>query len=213
MKMKLRLFTIGILFSINVFADGYYPEPTPTDQPWSITASMGKGKYQYIFSKDDTKTLGRLAIGNELLLSGDIALGLELGVQNGSRLHLDIPPETIAVLGWLPVRANLGPMLDLLITAKSDPLYGSSFFAQLKGGVAYRHWEVKKILINDLSQLAGEIQAGFGYPLNALSSLSLLYQGVFGNDPNIKISTISKTGTISNIPVLHAVLLGLSFNL
>ena len=104
-------------------------------------------------------------------------------------------------------------MLDLLITAKSDPLGGSAFFAQLKGGVAYRNWRVKEEPINDLSQLAGEIQAGFGYPITALANLNLLYQGVFGNDPNLKLNIYNKTGHISNIPALHAVLLGFSVNL
>lgn len=213
MKITLQLFILGILFSLNVFADGYYPQPSPTDQPWSITASVGNGKYQHVHSKGDAKALTRLALGNELMLSGDIALGLELGLQNGTRLQLEIPAETLALLDWLPVRANLGPMFDLLVTAKSDPLYGSSLFAQLKGGVAYRHWEVKHVPVNDISQLAGEIQAGFGYPLSALSTLNLLYQGVFGNDPHIQVNTVNKAVTMNNIPVLHAVLLGFSVNI
>ncbi|MCL9683421.1 hypothetical protein [Legionella maioricensis] len=213
MRMKLQLSIIGILLSINVFADGYYPEPTSQDQPWSITASVGKGKYQHAYSKDGEAALARLALGNEMMLSGDIALGLELGVQNGSRIRLEIPYETLAVLEWIPVQTTLGPMLDLLITAKSDPLCGSSFFAQLKGGVAYRNLRVKQRTIKDLSQLAGEIQAGFGYPITALATLNLLYQGVFSNDPNLKLNTYNKTGHVTNIPALHGVLLGFSVNL
>jgi hypothetical protein len=213
MRMKLQLFAIGILFSINVFADGYYPELTSQDQPWSINASFGKGKYPHVYHNDGETALARLALGNELMLSGDIALGLEFGVQSGNHMHLQIPYETLAVLEWLPVQTTLGPMLDLLITAKSDPLYGSSFFAQLKGGVAYRNWRIRREPVNDLSQLAGEIQAGFGYPITALASLNLLYQGVFGSDPNFKLNIYSKTGHISSIPPLHAVLLGLSVNL
>lgn len=213
MKIKLQLLTIGILFSINVFADGYYPEPTSQDQPWSITASFGSGKYQNAYSKDGKTALGRLALGNELMLTGDFALGLELGVQNGNKMRLDIPPQTLAVLEWLPVRSNLGPMIDLLITAKSDPLAGSAFFAELKGGVAYRHWKVEYMPINEITKLAGEIQAGFGYPITALANLNLLYQGVFGSNPNLQISTVNKIGHISNIPALHGVLLGLSVNL
>ncbi|HAT8858882.1 TPA: hypothetical protein JBE16_05525 [Legionella pneumophila subsp. pneumophila] len=213
MKMKLQLIAIGILLSINVFADGYYPEPTSQDQPWTIIASFGSGGYQHMYSKDGKTALGRLALANELMLSGDIALGLELGVQNGNKMRLNIPRETLSVLGWLPVETNLSPMLDLLVTAKSDPLFGSSFFAQLKGGVAYRSWQFDLYPINEISQLAGEIQAGFGYPITALASLSLLYQGVFGNDPNVKLNVSSKTGSVSNIPVLHGILLGFTVNL
>ena len=213
MRMKLQLFTIGILLSINVFADGYYPEPTSLDQPWSVTLSGGKGKYHNDFFNDGEALFARLALGNELVLTGDLALGLEVGVQNGNNLRLNIPYTTLAVLEWLPVQTSLGPMLDLLITAKSDPLIGSSFFAQLKGGVAYRHWRIKQYQINDLSQVTGEIQAGLGYPITALASLSLLYQGVLGNDPNTQLNLFSKTGRISYIPTLHAVLLGFSVNL
>ena len=213
MKMKLQLLIIGILLSLNVFADGYYPEPTSQDQPWSISASVGQGKYQNSYPKEGNSALARLALGNELLLSGDVALGVEFGFQNNSYIYLQIPYETLAVLEWLPVRTTLGPMIDLLVTAKSDPLAGSAFFAQLKGGVAYRKWKIKQDRINDLSLLAGEVQAGFGYPITALVSLSLLYQGVFGGDPDLKLNLYTKTGHISNIPALHAVLLGFSVNL
>ena len=213
MRMKLQLSIIGILLSINVFADGYYTGLTSQDQPWSVIASVGKSKYHPSYHKDGDTTLARLALGNEMLLTGDIALGLELGVQNGSHIHLQIPYETLTVLGWFPVQTTLGPMFDLLVTAKSDPIGSSSFFAQLKGGVAYRHWRIKQKSINDLSQLAGEIQAGFGYPITALASLNLLYQGVFGNNPELQLNTYTKSGHVSNIPSLHGVLLGLSVNL
>ena len=213
MKIKLCLITTGILFSLHAFADGYVPNMTSQDQPWSVTASAGAVRYPHIHSIDNKSPLARLALGNELLLGGDIALGLEFGLQNGNHLRLNLPRETLAVLNWLPVRTNLGPMLDLLITAKSDPIGKSSFFAQLKGGVAYRHWQIENAPINDLSKLAGEVQAGFGYPITALASLNLLYQGVFGSDPSLRVNSISKTGHISNIPSLHAVLFGLSVNL
>ncbi len=215
MRMKLQLSIIGILLSINAFADGYYPAPTSLDQPWSVTASVGRGKYPQnpSYYRENNPASARLAVENELLLTGDIALGLELGLQSGSHFHLQIPFETLKVLDWLPVQTTLNPMLDLLITAKSDPLWGSAFFAQLKGGVIYRKWRIQQASINDLTQLAGEIQAGFGYPITALASLNLLYQGVFGNEPQLFVDTSNKTAHISNIPSLHGVLLGFSVNL
>ena len=212
MRIKLRLFIIGILFSCNLHADGYL-EAISQNQPWSITASVGDGKYQNTYSREGDTALARLALGNEMLLTGDFALGWEFGLQNGHRMRIQIPHETLAALEWLPVQTTLGPMLDFLITAKSDPLAGSAFFAQLKGGVAYRKWKTQLIQINDLAKLAGEIQAGFGYPITALASLSLLYQGVFGYAPNVQTNLYNKTATITNIPALHAVLLGFSVNL
>ncbi len=211
--MKLPLLIIAILLSKSLFADGYYPEPMSSDQPWSITASIGTGSYQYLHNSSSKTALGRLAIGGDLVLTGDLAWGLELGVQNGNKMRLAIPYETLTLLQWLPVKTSLGPMIDVLVTAKSDPLIGSSFFAQLKGGFAYRKWQIEHQAINDISQLAAEVQAGLGYPITTLANLNLIYQGVFGNDPNLIINTHTKTGHISNIPSLHAILFGLSINI
>ena len=213
MKMKFPLLILAILLSNTLFADGYYPEPISTDQPWTVTASIGTGRYQYLHNSSGKTALGRLAIGSDFLITGDLAWGLEIGVQNGNKMHLAIPYETLALLQWLPVKTSLGPMLDFLITAKSDPLIGSSFVAQFKGGLTYRKWQVEQQAINDISQLAAEIQAGVGYPITTLASLSLLYQGVYGNDPNLVINYRSKTGHVSSIPSLHAILLGLSVNI
>ncbi|TAL66484.1 MAG: hypothetical protein EPN84_00265 [Legionella sp.] len=210
MKMKLSIILLGILCSFHAIADGYLPEPAPLDQPWSVSGSVGGGKYPH---PSNSSPLGRLALGNDLFLTGDYLLGLELGVQSSPKVTLDIPVETLTVLQWLPIQASLGPMLDLLITAKSDPLAGSNFFAQLKGGVAYRYWQAHKEPINDYSQITGEIQAGLGYPITTLATLNLLYQGVFGNDPNPLINSETKTIHVSNIPTLHAVLFGFTINL
>jgi hypothetical protein len=205
---------IGILLSFNALAGDHFIRPTSQDQPWSITASAGAGNYQ-ITATNNNSALGRLALTNEILLVGSIALGLELGVQNGKRLTLDVSKETFDVIkNWTPIRTTLAPTLDLLITTKSDPLGNSAFFAQLKGGLAYRHWRDDRYPVNDISQLAGEVQAGFGYPITALASLSLLYQGIFsGNGPNLHLDTYTKREHLSNIPTLHALLVGLSVNL
>lgn len=209
MKMKLQLILIAILLSTSAAADGYYPEPM-AHQPWSVQASVGTGKYEQMHNKTSKTALGRLALGNEIMLTGDLAWGVELGVQNGNKMHLIVPDTTLAVLKWLPVQTNLRTMLDLLVTAKSDPLAGSSFFAQVKAGVAYRKWQISNPDINNVSQIAGEFQAGLGYPVTTLANLNLLYQGVFGNDPNLSINALAQTGHVANIPSLHALLLGLS---
>ncbi|KTC90591.1 hypothetical protein OQJ18_00910 [Fluoribacter dumoffii] len=210
----MKLIIIGILLSFNAIAGDYFPKLTSQDQPWSVTASAGTGNYQ-ISSRDRNAPIGRLALANEMMLAGNIALGLELGLQTGTRIKLNMPREAFnALKKWIPMQTTLAPTLDLLITTKSDPLGNSSFFAQLKGGLAYRHWRDDRVPTNDIAQLAGEVQAGFGYPITALASLSLLYQGIFsGNGPNLHFDTYSKREQLSNIPTLHAVLLGLSVNL
>ncbi|ARB93706.1 hypothetical protein [Legionella longbeachae] len=210
----MKLIIIGILLSFNVIAGNYFPKPTSQDQPWSVSASAGAGSYQ-VNSSDKSTAIGRLALANELMLAGNIALGLELGLQTGTRIKLDMQRETFQALRkWIPMQTTLSPTLDLLITTKSDPLGNSDFFAQLKGGLAYRHWRDARVPLNDISQLAGEIQAGFGYPITALASLSLLYQGIFsGNGPNLHLDTRAQKEQLSNIPTLHAILVGLSVNL
>ncbi len=210
-QMKIKII-FGLLLSIPAFADGYYPEPISEDQPWSVSASIGGGKY-HLYSKTSKHGLGRLALGNEMVLTGALAWGLELGLQNGNKLNFDIPTETLAMLQWLPVNTTLGPMLDLLITAKSDPLAGSALFAQIKGGVAYRSWQVENKTINNLSLLTGEIQAGVGYPLTTITNLNLLYQGVFGTDPDFMVFTPTRSVHVANMPTLHSILFGLSVNI
>ncbi|MBA2648958.1 MAG: hypothetical protein H0U75_05020 [Legionella sp.] len=210
--MKLHTTILGILLSFNAFADGFTPVVTSQDQPWSLVASFGGGKYQ-IYSKDNLSPLARFAVANEMLLSGDYALGWELGFQNGNNIHLNIPAEKLTSLGWLPVNTRLSPMFDLLATAKSDPLAGSLIFAQLKGGIAYRYWQIEQIQMNNLSRVAGEVQAGFGFPITSLAELNLLYQGVYGSKATIQYNPIDQTGRVSNIPALHAIFLGLSVNL
>jgi hypothetical protein len=209
---KRLLIALGILFSFIAYAGGFSPRLTSQDQPWSITASAGSANYQ-VSSADRNTALGRLALGNEMLLAGDIALGLELGLQTGAKICLNIPDDTLSLIKWFPVYTTLAPTLDLLFTTKTDPIGNSSFFAQLKGGVAYRHWKMDRIPVNEISQLAGEVQAGFGYPITALANLSLLYQGIYGNNPTTQVNSNSKKETLANIPTLHAFLLGLSVNL
>lgn len=203
---------IGVLFSFTTYAGGFSPKLTSQDQPWSITASVGSGTYQ-VQAFDRNSALGRLALGNEMLLAGDIALGLELGLQTGNKICLNLSRENQSFTKWHPVQTRLAPTLDLLVTTKTDPIGNSAFFAQFKGGVAYRHWKIERIPVNEISQLAGEIQAGFGYPITALASLSLLYQGIYGNSPNVQINHYSNKESLTNIPTLHAVLVGLSVNL
>ena len=195
-------------------AGDYLPKLTSQDQPWSVIASAGTGNY-HVTSDDKNTALGRLALANELMLAGNIAFGLELGLQTGKRMRIDITKETLnTIKKLLPIQTSLSPTLDLLITSKSDPLGNSPIFAQLKGGLAYRHWHETRTPLNEVSQLAGEIQAGFGYPITALASLSLLYQGIFsGNGPSLYWDTYTPKEHLSNIPSLHGVLVALSVNL
>jgi hypothetical protein len=213
MNIRLHIILWGVLLSFCAHSNDFVQVTPSQDHPWSLIASFGPGKYPYSFNKDKSTAVGRFALGNELLLAGSYALGLELGLQNGAHLKLDIPKTTLALMSWLPARTTLAPMPDFLMTAKSDSIGSSLLFAELKGGVAYRHWAIHHDSVQVISKIACEIQAGLGYPITTLANLSLLYQGVFGGNPKLQFSPNNTMEHVSNIPPLHAVLLGLSVNL
>lgn len=214
MIRRTRTIALGCVLSFNALAGGsHIPaislESENEDNRWSIIASLGYGQYQSMYRDDGQTAIGRLAIAAELLTTRQTAFGLELGVQSGNRMRFEIPQSTLDVLGGV-VRTTVKPMLDLLITANTNPLSESLLFTQIKGGIAYRQWQMDSDLINSKSELAGEVQAGFGYPLTEITSLNLLYQGVFGGNPKFHLSPLNETGRISTIPIQHGVLFGLS---
>jgi hypothetical protein len=179
------------------------------DNRWSVTASTGYTEYQNIYYKDGRSAIARAAIAAELLTTMQSSFGIELGIQNGKSMHLTIPQGTLDVLGGV-VRTTIRPMLDFLITASSNPVAESLLFTQIKGGIAYRHWQVDSYLIDNKSNLAGEVQAGFGYPITEVTSLNLLYQGVFGANPKLRANLFSESWHLTNSPVQHGLLLGFS---
>lgn len=180
--------------------------------PWSVTASLGYSVYQDMYSEDGQSAMGRLAIGRAVYENKRLTLGMEVGVQNGKTMRLGVPQETLDELGSLPIQSTVNPMLDLLATIKTAPLGNSSINTQLKAGIAYRRWEFNdRTSINDLSQVAGEIQAGFGYAISSKSSLSLFYQGVFGNHPNFEVDALAQTGHVHSIPIQQGIFLSVTF--
>lgn len=211
MAHKARMIAVGCVLSFHAVAGSYLPaisiEETHGNR-WSIIASLGYGQYDHMYSNDGQTPLGRLAVGAELLTTTQTAFGLEVGVQNGNHMRVQLPPETIAILGGV-VRTTVKPMLDVLFTANTTPISESLLFAQLKGGIAYRQWEMETNLISNKTELAGEVQAGFGYPLTEVTSLNLLYQGVFGGSTRFR-PPLDDTGHFSSVPTQHGILFGFS---
>lgn len=188
--------------------------------PWSATLSLGYTNYNHMYSGDGQTPVGRLAVGRRLIAFNCFEFGIEAGYQNGNTMRLDVPQETLDLIGGLPIQSTAKSMLDLLITAKT-PTFGSTpFFAALKGGIAYRRWQFDdRSTINDRSQLAGEVQAGLGYQISKRADLTLYYQGIYGGQPNFKVNRYEvddeiyySGGHVSNIPIQNGALLSLSFN-
>ncbi|WP_238400408.1 hypothetical protein [Legionella bononiensis] len=178
--------------------------------PWTISASLGYADYQKVHQGDHQTALGRFALGRDFVQKGPVLFGLEVGLQSGNQMRLKMTDEEIEAVGGLLVLSTLKPMLDGLITARITPEFIAPLFIQIKGGGAYRRWQMDRDTINDISQLAGELIAGFGYAITPNANISLSYQGIFGASPDVTIDLENGSGSVKNIPVQQAILLGIN---
>lgn len=182
--------------------------------PWVVIGSLGYTRYQNISDciADGQTAIGRFAIGRELLNTRYSNFGLELGLQSGNTMRLDVSEAILDELGGMPIQTTMKPMLDILATVKIAPI-DSLLFAQIKGGGVYRYWQFDgRNSVKDISKINGEIQAGFGYSIGRLTAISLLYQGIYGSDPNFTLSATCPSGRVSALPTQQGVLLSFSFN-
>lgn len=178
---------------------------------WSLTASIGYTNFQNMYQSEGQTALGRLAFGAALLDTDFFNFGVELGVQNGNQMRLDVSEADLNALGGSPIQTTVKPTLDLLATAMSAPLLNTPLFAQIKGGIAYRRWQFDdRTSIDFLSNVAGELQAGIGIAISKTANLSVLYQGIYGGNPNFVVNTTNETGSISTVPIQNGVLLSLA---
>ncbi len=211
MNIKAVLIMTGCALSLGAVAGTMGPVIVEDFHPWLATASLGYTDYQHMHHNDGQTALGRFAIGRTLFLNDSTTFGVEMGVQNGGTMRMNIPQSTLDELGGLPLQSTMKPMLDLLATVKTTALGTSPFFIDLKGGIAYRRWQFDdRSSIKDLSNIAGEIQAGMGFPVSHSATLSLLYQGVYGGNPSFRLTAECPEGYVSTIPIQHGVLLSLS---
>lgn len=172
---------------------------------WTVIASLGYGEYQHMYQSDGQTAIGRLALGAEMLAMNHATFGLEFGAQSGNQMRIAIPQPFNYV-----TQSTVKPMVDLLVTAHVNPLSESLLFTQLKGGVVYRYWKMESDWMRSKSELAGEVQAGIGYPITELTNLNILYQGIFGGNAKVHFNPLLETGYVANIPVQHGVLVGIS---
>ena len=226
MLKKSHLLLLGCCLSFSAVAGtmGAVSAPMVDMHPWSVVGSIGYTYFQDAATGGGTP-VGRLAIAKDIFNLGDAGmdndfldmssmhLGLEFGVQNGNRMSLKTSQANLDAMGGLPIWTTSKPMLDLLGTLKFAPMSDSPAFLTVKGGVAWREWYLERDTINNLSQAAGEVQAGVGIPVADAATLSVLYQGIFGSTPNFTANATTGVGHVSNIPVQNGVLLSLSMTL
>lgn len=177
---------------------------------WGFSGSLGVTHYDCVYNHDGQSVIGRLSFNSQYHLSDFFALGLEVGVQNGNTMRLDIPKATLDELGGEPVSLIVKPIMDVLLTAQINPYEDGGFFGFVKGGAAFLNAQVDRNEINDLSKISPELQAGLGYQINNNLAFQIEYQVLFGGNPDYRVYPITETATISTIPTQQAVLFGLS---
>lgn len=202
-----RILILNILVFIFFFNNASLSKTI--NYPWTVSASLGYADYQYVHRGDHITAMGRFAIGRDLLKKGPFLFGLELGLQSGNQMRLQMTEEEVDALGGLLVQTTLKPMVDALATVRVTPELTAPLFLQLKAGAVYRQWQMDRDTINDISQLASEIMVGCGYTITPNASITLSYQGIFGSKPDFTIDLESGIGHVQNIPVQHAILLGI----
>ncbi|MFJ1270002.1 hypothetical protein ACD661_15695 [Legionella lytica] len=177
---------------------------------WGFSGSLGATHYTQVYNTDGYSVLGRLSFDVQYSLANSLDVGLETGVQNGNTMRLDIPKPTLDLLGGEPVSIIVKPTIDVLATAKITPSVDAAVYGLVKAGVAYRQMQVDRNEVNDLSKISPEVQAGLGYTINTSLAVHLLYQHIFGNNPNYEVDTQTERGSISNIPSQDSLLLGIT---
>lgn len=226
-KRKAAALLPALAFSASTFAGTMGPIEPPMVSPvehWHLTflASLGYTGYNSSYGGQGETALGRFAAWIDVyhmqsfkVTSNDAnyfspSLGFEIGVQSGHTMPIEASDAEIEVMGGLPIATTIEPMIDFLATLTINNSKNPYTFGIAKAGVALRRWQIGRNTIPNVYQAAGEVQAGLGLRFTKHSTASLLYQGVFGGSPNLRINVPARLGTVDNIPIQNGILLTLS---
>lgn len=197
-----------LMAATTFFANSPYDYPY---HPWSLVTSIGYTDYNHMLEKDGQTPVMRLAFQRRFFAIRNFAFGLELGIQNGNTMDVDTTefPE----LGGVPVSSTAKPPVDLLATLKTPPLFNTPIIGQVKGGIAYYHWQFDNndTMKNQL-KIASEVQAGVGFIINEFFDINIFYQGIFGGNPKMHDKPYVTDYSIDKVPVQHGVLISLDLN-
>jgi hypothetical protein len=175
----------------------------------------GYGAMSGAEENDGNFAQGRLALGLNLYQYQPAMFGLEIGVQSGNTMRLQVSDAVLAALGGLPVQVTLQPFVDLLATVKCQISQRYPIIAFLKGGIAYRqmHFNDRISSSDSLQQVNGEVQVGLGYQVTRNATLSAFYQGIYSNNSaNVTLDAAAENTFISQIPTQQAGFLGIEYN-
>jgi hypothetical protein len=202
-----------ILLSLMGFTTMAYSSSENTTKSWMLNAGFGMAHYSSALNHDGQVAVGRFSLGRSLFHIPFGQIGIEAGVQSGNTMRLDFPNEDINALGGVPIEIQVKPTLDALIGFDTKPIGDTLINAWFKGGGAYRALRVDRDSVNDINQFSPELQVGIGYAISKRASLNLGYQVIWGSQPELKINSYTETGTLYNIALQQAVLLGFSYHM
>jgi hypothetical protein len=180
--------------------------------PWTMEASFGMVTYPNMMNDDGQTAIGRLSLGHMLLTKPSWQAGIEAGIQSGNTMRLNLPKESIDTLGGVPLEVKIKPLLDVLVSFKTEPLTSFPIVAWLKGGAAYRQLQLDHESVNDLNEFSPEIQMGFGYRINELATFNIGYQIIWSKQTMLNVNPQAETGVLHYIPTQQSLLIGFSFN-
>ena len=189
-----------------------------TIKPAPLFYVGGYGGYGSVlggYKNDGNVTLGRFALGVHAKQYRKWMLGGEVGVQSGNTMRLSASPAVVDPVTGLPPQAVLKPLLDLLFTVKAQALANKPIYYILKGGIAYRQFQLEDRTVSDgdgLSNVTGEFQAGLGLNITEHVFLNAFYQGIYSNR-NAGVTLDSARNTpIAHIPTQQAGFLGVEYS-
>lgn len=177
-------------------------------------AHGGYGAMDGGYERDGYSALGRLSFGVHAKEYKQWLLGAELGVQSGNDLRLKVNSSVIDASGGLPVQATSKPFVDLLATIKMQIEQNKPLFLLVKGGVAFRQFQLedRTSSSDSLTKANGEFQGGLGLQMTEHVSLLVMYQGIYENNTaGVKLNSVNDT-TISHIPTQQAGLFGVEYS-
>ncbi len=185
-----------------------------TLSPFYLAAYGGYGSIVGAYKKDGDFAQGGVTMGVRPWHYGDWLLGAEISMQSGNFMSLNAESRIIEATQGYPVDVSLDSLFDFLLTVKAPLPTTAPLFVLLKGGAAYRQFDLDDIVStsDNITQWNGVVEAGIGYQINPHVGLSAFYQGIYsGRQTGIGLDAQNKV-IVTHIPTQQAVFLGVEYN-
>jgi hypothetical protein len=176
--------------------------------PWRVSLGFGYGHFQDMFYQDGYYPSLKIALGKGLISTNHINLGLELGMETGNTMRLDVPKPLLNQVGGMPMQSTVKPIFDILETLQAE--INRRFFGVLKAGGALRSWQFERCSSVDKMQVNPEFQVGMGYHINQKSYVELVYRSIVGRPLTYVVNTGNEQLYVSGSPTQQGILLNIT---